>query len=83
MEEKSTQEWLGVFGRLTENQDFKDAISHLREVFMLESSVFQFGNLPNPTEMLFAREGMRTFCNKLMSMKDELETQLKAEQGDK
>jgi len=80
MKEKNTKEWLGVFGRLNENQDFKDAIEYMDQAFSINGSVFQFGNLPNPAEMLFAREGARTFRNKLVSIEDELKQQLEEEQ---
>ena len=80
MKEKSTKEWLGVFGRLNENQDFKDAMEYMYQAFSLSGSVFQFGNLPNPSEMLFAREGARSFKNKLESLEDELKQQLEDEQ---
>ena len=82
MKERSTKEWLGVFGRLNDNQDFKDAMEYMEEMFAINGSVFQFGNLPNPSEMLFAREGARTFFNKLVSLEDELKQQLEDEQGE-
>jgi hypothetical protein len=73
MTEDELKERLGRYQRVTESEDVKRTLDDLFEMFNLNGSVFNACNAPNASEYLFAREGMRTFVNKLGSLVTETE----------
>jgi len=74
------KERLGRMKRLMENDDLTKTIAELDEMFAVDGSVFVACNCPNAAEYLFAREGMRTYRNKLMGLAKETEDQIKLAQ---
>ena len=62
---------LDRYSRLLENSDFKETIKDMNEAFNLDGSVIPICNCPNASEYLFAREGMRTYQNKLLGLVEE------------
>ena len=71
------QEKLKRYQRLHENDDYKQTISELRELFKIDGSVFLALNTTNPDQYLWAREGIRTFLNKLDLLVIETESAIK------
>lgn len=72
-------EKLSRYSRLIENEDFTKTIKELDDAFGLGGSVIPVCNCPNASEYLFAREGMRTYRDKLMGLKEETEQAVEAE----
>jgi len=79
---ESLDEKLSRYSRLLENEDFKKTIKELDDMFQMDGSVLPVCNCPNASEYLFAREGMRTYRNKLMGLKEETEQAVEAQNED-
>ena len=60
-------EKLGRYKRVC-NEDLNKTLEDLDELFQIDSSVFMACNCPNAAEYLFAREGMRTYKNKIKDL---------------
>ena len=71
------QERLARYKRVQNNKDVQETIEELLVMFNVNGSVFPVLNCPNATEMLWAREGIRTFTNKLGKLVEETERALK------
>lgn len=65
------QERLSRYSRLEDNEDLKKTIKELSNEYGLNGSAFPICNCPNASEYLWAREGVRTFVNRLNGLKDE------------
>ena len=73
MELDELKERLGRYRRVAENKDVQRTIKDLEAEFGINGSIFGACNTPHPVEYVFAREGIRTFINKLNSIADETE----------
>ena len=69
----------GRYGRLMENDDFQKTIKEMDEMFNFDGSAISACNLPNCNEYLWAREGARSYRNKLLALKQETENAIKSE----
>ena len=81
MDENVLEERLNRYSRVTETDGFWKTINDVCDAFELEGSVFRACNTPNAAEYLFAREGMRTFVNKLKGLVNEAELALEQQRN--
>lgn len=65
------EEKIKRYSRLGKDADLKKTLDEFEEEYLLNGSVFLACNCPNPTEYLFAKEGIRTLLLRLRGLEDE------------